>query len=69
MDDFQRLEDEFADELKWTKTRDIAFEDLLVKSRMNTGTVNLRVAPPQIQRLKKLYFDAGVRDQNERGKQ
>jgi hypothetical protein len=50
------------------ETRDVTFQDLLVECRRNTSTVNLRVSPPQIERLKKLYFDASVRDLQDRGK-
>jgi len=64
---FERLEEEFADELKWTKPSEQSYEDLLVKCRMNSNTVNLRLKPREKERLQQLYHEAAVKELGERG--
>jgi hypothetical protein len=66
MSPFEKLEDEFVDELSYTKPSAMKFEDMLVKARMNTGTADLRLLPRETERLKQLYFDASVRELGKR---
>jgi hypothetical protein len=68
MSQFEKLEEEFVDELGYTKPSKMKFEDMLVKARMNTGTEDLKLLPRETERLQQLYSDASSRELGDKGR-
>ena len=62
---FDRLEEEFRDELaehSGVVSSQMNFEMLLVKCRMNTGTVDLKLPIRIVSRLREIYDEAQQRE-------